>query len=103
MKQRHSRVNLKNSVGLFCHGQNTPAHLENISATGALVRAHLSVKIGDFMSLRLDAMEMGGEVIRLDHQRRGIPVFGLQFLKTPESLRMFLLHALAKHNATREV
>lgn len=108
MNQRHLRINLKNRVGLFWRGFNTPANIEDISITGALVRADLPVKIGDFMSVHLkdkscpDAMEMGGEVIRMGQQRRDMPTFALQFLKIPEALRVFLLRTLAKHNSTLE-
>lgn len=108
MKQRHSRIGLKNSVGLFWHGLNTPANIEDISVTGALLRADLPVTIGDFMSVHLrdkstpDVMQIRGEVVRIGEKRRGMPTFVLQFFKIPEELRVFLLHTLAKHNATRE-
>lgn len=108
MKQRHSRIGLKNSVALFWHGLNTPANIENISVTGVLLRADLPVRIGEFMSVHLrdkavpEIMQIRGEVVRIGEKRRGMPTFVLQFFKIPEELRVFLLHSLAKHGATRE-
>ncbi len=105
MNQRHLRINLKNSVKLIWHGLNTPAKIENISMSGALVRADLPVKIGEIVAMHLedkaspDAMEMDGEVSRTILMLHNMPAFGLKFLKIPEELRMFLLRTLAKHNA----
>jgi PilZ domain len=106
MKQRNLRIGLKNDAGLFWRGLDTPASIENISVTGALVRADRSVKVGDFMVMHLEdkswpgAMEMGAEVIRIGKTRSNMPAFALQFLKVPEDLRVFLRHTSVKHNAT---
>lgn len=48
------------------------------------------------------AMDMGAEVTRLVHPWDGMPIFALDFLKVPETLRVFLRHTLAKHNSTLE-
>lgn len=96
MRHRKLRLDMNDYVGLSWHGLSTPASIENISMGGALLRADLPVKKGEFMAVYLEDdawpenLEVGGEVIRTGQIRRGMPAFAVKFSIIPKNLRMFL-------------